>query len=146
MRAATVTWAAGYNAGDVDKIAALYAEDAIAMPPGAPAAKGRAAIRAYLAADTAAAKAGGVKLSLADDGMGVSGSLGWHSGTVTVTNAAGATLETGKWLETWRKADGKWLMIRDIWNTDAPPAPAAPSAPAAPGATREVKSGRVAGA
>ena len=125
FRAGSITWVEGYNAGDVDRIVALYAEDAVVMPPNVPAASGHAAIRKYLAADTAAAKAGGMTMALADDGVGVSGNLGWHSGTFKVTNAAGATVDTGKWVETWRKAEGEWHIIRDIWNSDAAPAAAA---------------------
>src|SRR5512140_174868 len=91
MHAATATWAESYNKGDVDKIVALYAEDAVVMPPNAPAAKGHAALREYLAADTAAAKAAGVKLVLTEGGQGISGNLGWHSGTHAVVDAAGTT-------------------------------------------------------
>lgn len=130
FHAATVTWADAYNAGNVDRIVALYAEDAVLMPPDAPAASGPAAIHDFLAADIAAAKSGGFIMALGDNGIGVSGNLGWHDGTFTVTNAAGVTVVTGKWVETWHKADGKWLMIRDIWNSDAPAAADAPVAPA----------------
>ena len=33
-----------------------------------------------------------------------------------------------------RQADGKWLMIRDMWNSDNPP-PAPPAADAPPAAS-----------
>ena len=35
MHDATDQWVAAYNAGDVDKIVAMYADDAIMMPPDA---------------------------------------------------------------------------------------------------------------
>ena len=128
FHAGTVTWAEAYNAGDIDRIVTLYAEDAVLMPPDAPAASGHAAMRDFLAADSAAAKAGGLTMALSENGMGASGNLGWHAGTYVMTDTTGAAVVTGKWVETWRKADGKWLIIRDIWNNDAPPAaPAAPS-------------------
>jgi len=41
-----------------------------------------------------------------------------------VIDTAGKTVETGKYIEVWRRINGKWLMVRDIWNDDAPPAPA----------------------
>ena len=67
------------------------------------------------------------------DAAGVSGDMAWHSGTFHVAGANGANLGTGKYVEVSRKTDGKWLMIRDVWNNDAPPAAAAPAAqPAAP--------------
>ena len=130
MAAASVTWAAAYNAGDADKIMALYSEDAVLMPPDAPAAQGHAAMRDFLTADIAGAKAAGVSLVLDDDAAGINGDLGWHSGTFKVNDASGATVGTGKWVEVWRKSAGKWLMIRDIWNNDAPPAAAPAVAPA----------------
>ncbi len=45
IRAGTVLWTDAYNAGEVNKIAALYAEDAVVMPSNAPALIGRAAIK-----------------------------------------------------------------------------------------------------
>ena len=134
LKAGTTTWLEAYNAGDADRIVALYAEDAVMMPPGAPAASGHAAMKAFLTTDMANAKAAGVTLVDGDSSAGVSGDLGWHSGSYTVKNAAGETVDSGSYAETWRKtADGKWLIIRDIWNSDRPPAaPAAPAEAAAP--------------
>ena len=37
-------WVAFFNKGDFDGVASLYTEDATALPPGLPMAKGRAAI------------------------------------------------------------------------------------------------------
>jgi hypothetical protein len=34
----------------------------------------------------------------------------------------GAVVETGKYLSVSRKKDGKWLYIRDTWNSNTPPA------------------------
>jgi ketosteroid isomerase-like protein len=132
ISASTVAWIAAYNAGDADKIVAMYADDAILMPPDAPAASTHDAMKQYLANDITAAKAAGVTLALDGETSGVSGDLGWHSGTFHAAGANGATVATGKYAEIWRKAGGKWLMIRDIWNTDAPPAAAAPAAAVAP--------------
>jgi hypothetical protein len=41
----------------------------------------------------------------------------------TAVDAAGKTVETGKYIEFWHRINGKWFMVRDIWNDDAPPAP-----------------------
>jgi ketosteroid isomerase-like protein len=64
---------------------------------------------------------------------GVSGDLAWEWNTFSVTDKAGATVDTGKYVTVYGRRDGKWRIIRDIWNSDAPP-PAAP-APAAATAT-----------
>ena len=135
IRAGTETWVKLFNSGNATAMVALYAEDAVVMPPGAPLARGHAAIKTLLQKEGAGAKAGGVTFALGTENeVGVSGDLAWHNGTYLVKNKAGATVETGKYLETWRKAGGKWRILRDAWNSDGPagaPAPAATS-PAAP--------------
>jgi ketosteroid isomerase-like protein/quercetin dioxygenase-like cupin family protein len=128
LSAGTTAWLQAYNAGDVDRIVAMYAEDGIMMPPNAPAASGRAAMRAYITAGVAEAKAAGVTLVNGENHAGVSGNLGWHSGSYKVTDASGATVDSGNYLETARKTDGKWLILRDIWNSDRPTASAAQDA------------------
>ncbi len=130
IRAHTTAWIEAYNAGDADKIVAGYTEDAVLMPPDAPAATGHEAMKQYLAGDMAAAKAAGNTLALDTDTVGVSGDLAWHSGTFHVNGSGGSPLGSGKYLEVWQKdAKGNWLMIRDTWNSDAPPAAMAPPAP-----------------
>ena len=133
IRANTAAWIKAYNAGNADAIVPLYAEDAVIMPPGAPLARGHAAIKQFLVKDIAGAQAAGVALVLTGkDDVGISGDLAWHSGTYSVTDKAGKTVDTGKYLEVSRKKGGKWHIIRDAWNSDAPPpAPAAAPTPAA---------------
>ena len=127
FRAGTAEWIAAYNAGDVDKIVALYAEDAIVMPPDAPPASGHVAIREFITKDIASTKTAGVTLSDVNSSAGASGDIGWHAGTFAVLDADGKTVATGKYSEIWQKMKGKWVIIWDIWNNDAPaPAPAAP--------------------
>jgi hypothetical protein len=60
-------------------------------------------------------------------GSDVSGDLGWISGTYTVQDSSGATIDSGNYLSVHHRTNGSWLYIRDIWNSDRPPA-AAPSA------------------
>jgi len=124
IREQTTSWEAAYNAGDANAIAALYAVDAVLLPPAAPAARGRDAILAFFQADIAASKKAGVVMNLGKNtDVGVSGDLGWESGTYTVT-VNGAVVDAGKFMSVSIKRDGKWLYLRDTWNSDAPPAPA----------------------
>jgi len=128
VKAVTAAWLDAYNAGDVEKIVAMYAEDAVLMPPHAAVATGHAGIRAFLTTDAAAAKAAGVKLVPGAATAGVAGDTGWESGSYTVANASGATVDSGSYLSVSRKSNGKWLLVRDIYNSDRPlpaPAPAA---------------------
>ncbi len=132
IRAQTASWWKAFNGGDAKAVAALYAEDALLLPPGAPGASGRAAILVYFTKNIAEAAAAGVVFVVdPKTDVGVSGNMGWESGTYKAT-IKGAVVETGKFLSVSRKKDGKWLYIRDTWNADAAPAPAAtPAAPPA---------------
>jgi len=121
-------WEEAFNKGDAAAVAAMYAEDGVILPPNQVAVKGRTDITAF-------AKGmydGGFRISTADKDVWVDGALGAKSGTYTVTDKDGKEVEHGKWLEVWhRGADGKWQMVRDMWNSDEPAPP--PPAPAAAG-------------
>jgi uncharacterized protein (TIGR02246 family) len=134
IRAQTASWEKAYNGGDAKAVAAQYAEDALLLPPGASGVSGRAAILEFFTKNIAGSKAAGVVFVITPKtDVGVSGDMGWESGTYKV-NVKGAVVETGKFLSVSRKKDGKWLYIRDIWNADAPPAP--PTPPRAPAAKK----------
>jgi uncharacterized protein (TIGR02246 family) len=129
IRAQSSSWEKAYNAGDAKAVAALYAEDARLLPPGAPAVTGRAAILEFFTKDIASTKAAGAVFVLdPKTDVGVSGNMGWESGTYKAT-VKGAVVESGKFLSVSRKTNGKWLYIRDTWNADAAPAPPAPPVP-----------------
>lgn len=132
VRAFSENFLKAFGAGDADAIGELYAEDAVLCPPDAPAVHGSAAIREYWANDIAASAPNRVSFAFGSDKViGVSGDLAFESGSLSATDKSGATVYRGKFLVVYRKADGKWHMIRDIWNSDAPPA-AAPATGAAP--------------
>jgi ketosteroid isomerase-like protein len=127
IRSADQAHVDAFNAGDVDTIVAGYAEDAVVMPSDAPAVSGREAIRKMFAESIAGAKAAGLTESLGEYTSVVSGNVGWSAGTSKETNAKGATVWAGKFLATWRRTDGKWLAVRDTWNSDGPAVPAVPA-------------------
>ncbi len=117
-------WGKAYNAGDAAAIAALYSEDAAVNPPGSPQVRGRAALQEFFAKDTAGTKAAGVTMNLNPQrDSGVSGDLAWESGSFTATDKSGATVDSGKYVTVLNKTDGKWLIVRDTWNSDNAPAP-----------------------
>jgi len=119
LRAADQTFMRAYWQGDLERVVALYAEEVL-LPANAPEVKGRNAIRKYYAADMAGLKPG-ESGTIVESTQGVSGNLGWSSGRVKDTAANGATTSTGKFLSVSRKVNGKWLYIRDTWNSDGPP-------------------------
>ena len=132
LHAADDTFIKAYNGSDADTLAGLYDEHAVLLPPGAKAQHGKAAIKAYFVKDVAeSAKQGVILVIDPKPAGGVSGNWGWSSGTFAATDKSGKVLETGKYLSVSRKKDGKWLYVRDTWNTDTSPAAAAPPVPAA---------------
>jgi len=134
IRAGTDSWVKSFNAGNAGAATALYSEDALLMPPGAPVARGTAAIKEAIAREIAGAKKGGVTFVLGTtmDEVGITSDMAWHSGTYMVKDKAGKVVDAGKFLEAWQKKDGKWRIVRDIWNSDgAAPSPA-PTPTAAP--------------
>ena len=121
-------WFDHYAKADADGMANLYAEDALLDAPGAPAVTGRAGIKTFLGGDAASTKAAGLSLKNSSvTGTGVNGDSGWISGTYAVVDASGATVDSGSYLSVHRRTNGAWLYIRDIWNSDRPPAPPAPA-------------------
>ena len=130
IHAVDQAWEKAFNTGDAAAVAGLYAEDAVLLPPGSPSVKGRTAIRAYFEKEIAATAKEGLKFSLdAKPSGGVSGDMGWASGRYAVKDKSGHVVDTGKYLSVSTKRDGKWLYVRDTWNSDAA-APAEPAAPA----------------
>ncbi len=131
LQSDSLVWFEHYAKADGDGLANLYAEDAVLMPPGAPAAKGRPAIKTFLGEDAAKTKAAGISIRNGSvTGTGVRGDTGWISGNYTVVDASGATIDSGNYLSVHRRTNGAWLYIRDTWNSDRPPALPPPPAPA----------------
>jgi uncharacterized protein (TIGR02246 family) len=125
LQAVDQAWAKAYNAGNAEGVASLYDEQAVLLPPGSPAVKGRAAIKAFFAKDTAESQKAGVTFILdAKPAGGVSGDMGWQSGDFVVKDKSGKIVDTGKYLSVSARKGGKWLYVRDTWNSDG-----APSAP-----------------
>ncbi len=131
LKADALVWFEHYANADADGMANLYAEDALLMPPGAPAVTGRPGIKTFLGEDAAKTRADGLSLKNASvTGVGVNGDVGWISGAYTLVDASGATIDSGSYLSVHRLTNGQWLYIRDIWNSDQPPATPAPDAAA----------------
>ena len=126
VHAADDAWIKAYNAGEVANVVALYDEKSAIYAPGAPAVEGRAAIRAFFEKDMAGFAKTGLVMSLAPnpDG-GVSGSSAWSSGTWFAKDKDGKVADSGWYFSVSKKVGGKWLYVRDAWNSNGPAAPAA---------------------
>ena len=109
--------ATAYVSGDIDSIAAEFAEDAVLMPPDAPTVTGRDGIRKYFAMGMANVKPGESE-SFDDYVVEVSGDVGWSAGHSKVTGPEGSTVWSGKFIGIWRKKNNRWLATRQIWTND----------------------------
>ena len=140
IKAGTESWVKSFNAGNASSVAAMYAEDAVLMPPGAQPARGAAAIKDAIAKEIAEAKKGKVTFVIGtNDEVGVSGDMAWHSGGYFVMDKANKPVEAGKFLEVWERKNGKWRIVRDTWNSNGAQAAEAPAPAPAPAAATKKK-------
>jgi uncharacterized protein (TIGR02246 family) len=109
--------------GDASRWAALYANDAVIMPPNSATAEGRGAIETWLKAlPVVITEADGEALEV--DGTGdLAYVRGTYAMSMKVPSVAQPVRQDGKFLQIYaRQPDGTWLLARDIWNANAPPA------------------------
>jgi uncharacterized protein (TIGR02246 family) len=110
-------------AGDAKAIAALYADDAVEMPPNQPMIKGKAAIEQYYAKQLA----GGVKFtsfSLTHIESRAAGDTGYDVGTYNqnLTPPGGQpTTDTGKYVVLLKRVGGAWKVTYAIYSSDKMP-------------------------
>jgi ketosteroid isomerase-like protein len=123
--AADDTWVEAYNAGDLEGVVGAYDKNATVYPPGSPPVHGAAAIRTYYIKDNAEFVKGGLKFVLgAKRDGGVAGNWGWASGTYEVKNKSAQVVDKGWYFSVSRLVAGKWLYVRDSYNSDGPAQPA----------------------
>jgi ketosteroid isomerase-like protein len=119
-------WSATAGAKDLEKTIYFYSQDAIVMPPNAPAAMTKEAIRKtwhdLLASPGLVISWKTKKVEVAN-----SGDLACLSGTyeLTMNDPSGKPInDQGKYVAVWEKQpDGEWKCGTDIWNSDLPAAP-----------------------
>ena len=106
-------------------VAALYASNAVLMPPNAPEVRGTAGIQAFLESLPPLTDFNLTQVTMAGSGD-VAFVRGTYSMTIMMPDSTTAP-DVGKYIEIWRKqADGSWLISHDIFNSDVP-LPAAPT-------------------
>jgi uncharacterized protein (TIGR02246 family) len=111
-------WAAAMNAKDIDALMAMYADDAISMPPGAPTLTGKAAIKKAQEADFAAPRNYATAAFETTD-VYAQGDNVTEIGKSTFKDKAGKVVRTGKYVAVYKKQDGKYLCIREIYSDDS---------------------------
>jgi len=100
-------------------VEAYYAPDARLLPPNAPPAIGRAAIRDVL---TGMLTGGRMEISMQNAIRQASGELAYHTGRyeLTIRPASGEPIrDQGKYLEVFRRQpDGRWQCVADMFSSD----------------------------
>lgn len=115
--AVETAWAAAQTAKDINALMALYADDAVSMPEGEPMLTGKAAIQKKQEADFAKPAS---YASIAFETMDVyaQGDVVTEVGKTMYKDAAGKVTGSGKYFAIFEKRNGKYVCIREIYNSD----------------------------
>jgi ketosteroid isomerase-like protein len=128
VRDADDAWSKAAASKDLDKTVSYYSADASVLPPNAPIATTKEAIKKVWG-DLLASPGFVISWKATKVEVAKSGDLGFISGTyeVTMNDASGQpTTDKGKYVEVWEKqADGNWKCGTDAWNSDMPASPPA---------------------
>ena len=107
-------------AADWDRLLALYTDDTVVMPPNAPPLLGKVAFREW-------AEAGPRFTSFEFDVREIVGEgglafvRGQYRLALEIPGVPGPIEDVGSFIEIREKqADGRWLLARDIFNSDLP--------------------------
>ena len=124
IRSLEEQWSDAIKASDVNKIVSFYAVDAVAMSANKPISKGLQAIRkneeSSFSDTTSIFKTYSSKIDSIE--VSACGDLAYARGSdrVSQNTTKGPSKEVGKWVDIWKKVDGKWKVIVTIWNSDKP--------------------------
>ncbi len=121
LLAADKAWAAAYSAKDLSKSVAAVDSEGALLWPNAPAIVGKTAIAKAIQDDFSQ---GDLSWRARSASVARSGDLGITTGDYTLKSVSGgAVIDNGKYLTVWKKAaDGRWKVLRDMFNTDRPAA------------------------
>lgn len=111
-------WATAMNTKDINALMNLYAEDAVSMPDGQPILVGKAAIKKAQEAEFAQpAKYASVAFTTTD--VYPQGDFVTEVGRSEFKDAAGKVVMNGKYIAVFEKQNGKFVCVREIYNSDA---------------------------
>ena len=113
-------FAVAITTGDTAGMLSIYTDDAVVMPQGMPAVRGRAAVSQYNAGMFSMFTVSNASFSTTD--LIVAGDYAIESGIYRMTmkpKTGPAMPDTGKYISVWRRqSDGSWKMAKDIFNSD----------------------------
>lgn len=118
LAAAAARWEAAFTAGDGQAVAAMYAHDAILLPPDAEQVEGRERIDAFWEDFIVE----GMAIDLTSVRAEMVGDTAYEIGRFSVTLPDARQPVTGKYIWLWEgTATGDLRITADIWNADASP-------------------------
>ena len=117
IMAMEAAYAAAINAGDAEAAASAYATDAQSLADGEPTLVGRDAIKGGIQREIAADTANST-IAFETNEVWAAGNIAVETGKTTVKDSTGAVVYSGKYMALYELRDGKYILIRDIWNAD----------------------------
>ena len=117
-------WTVALQKSDTDKIISFFNTDAVAMKPNTPISIGLQAIRkereSSFTDTTMLYKTYSSKIDTIE--VSASGDLAYVRGTdrITTKTPNGLVDDMGKWVDIWKKINGEWKVVVNIWNSDMP--------------------------
>jgi ketosteroid isomerase-like protein len=115
IRRVDADFVTAFNAKDMDKILAFYAENSVFMPPNKPTLRGREPLKSFY---VDLFGQGATDLKLEPDEVSGHGPIAYQSGTYSLST--GATHDRGKFLFVMRKMGDRWVYQHSIWSSDLP--------------------------
>jgi ketosteroid isomerase-like protein len=117
-------WTAAIKVKDIDRILSIFATEAVVMNANTPACFGLQSIRKSLESWFSDATIYHNTSTSAIDTIEVSasGELAYVRGNsqLSISTPKGIVEEKDKWITIYRKINGEWKAIVDIWNSDEP--------------------------
>jgi ketosteroid isomerase-like protein len=119
IEAQTVKWRDALRKGDSAGVAALYASDAMVLPPNSDIVKADGIAALWGSYIRMGVK--GANFTIVD----VSGNADMvaETGIAEIYGPDNAIIDKAKYVVTWKMENGNWKLFRDIWNSTMPAAP-----------------------
>lgn len=108
-----------FTNGDMNAVALHYTENGRLFPANSDIIEGRQNIEAFW---SGAPEMGIRKVKLETTTAEGYGNTAVEEGKYTLYTDGDVIIDEGKYIVTWKKVDGTWLMERDIWTTSYPAA------------------------
>ena len=115
IEAANERFVEAFSKGDAARLADMYAEGALVLPPNGPMVQGRQGIQELWQSVINT----GAKLTLSTSEVEAQGNVVYELGTYEMIFPDNKR-DAGKYVVVWRRQKGDWKLAVDIWNSNMP--------------------------